>query len=60
MSGKPDRAENYERVTYRLAERGGGTELTITEENLASDDAKAMSAKAWKGALDGLKKLLEK
>ena len=60
MSGKPDRPENYERVSYHLAERDSSTELTITEENLASEDAKAASAKAWKGALDGLKKLLEK
>jgi uncharacterized protein YndB with AHSA1/START domain len=60
MSGKPDRPENYERVTYELVDRGRSTDLTITEENLASEEAKAMSSKTWKGALDGLKKLVEK
>jgi uncharacterized protein YndB with AHSA1/START domain len=60
MSGRPDKPENYERITYMLEESGTITELTISEENMPSEEAKAMSLKAWQGALAGLKKLVEK
>jgi uncharacterized protein YndB with AHSA1/START domain len=59
VSGKPDRPENHEIVTWDLAERGDGTELTITERNLPSEEAVSTSESAWKAALDRLKALLE-
>ena len=59
-SGKPDTPENYQHVAWDLAEQGGGTELTITERNLPSDEAAATSEQAWKGALGSLKELLER
>jgi uncharacterized protein YndB with AHSA1/START domain len=58
-SGVPDAPENYERVTWELAERDDGTELTIRESNLASEEAKAASEQSWKVVLDNLKNLLE-
>jgi uncharacterized protein YndB with AHSA1/START domain len=58
-SGRPDRPENYETVTYELRPDGDRTELAISEENLPSDEAKAMSQKAWTDALGSLKRLLE-
>ena len=51
--------ENYQIVAWDLAERDGGTELTITEENLPSDAAAKTSKAAWAGALKALKELLE-
>jgi uncharacterized protein YndB with AHSA1/START domain len=58
-SGLPDAAENYERVSWELAERDGGTELTIREANLASEEARATSEQSWRMVLQNLKKLLE-
>jgi uncharacterized protein YndB with AHSA1/START domain len=60
VSGKPDAPEHHEVVTWDLVEKDGGTELTITERNLPSEDAAATSEQAWKTALGSLKKLLER
>lgn len=59
VSGKPDAPEHYQIVAWDLAERDGGTELTITEENLPSEDAARTSEAAWAAALKSLKELLE-
>jgi uncharacterized protein YndB with AHSA1/START domain len=59
MAGRPDRPENYETVTYRLTELGGMSELTVSEVNLPSGDAKTMSQHAWRSALDALKEQCE-
>ena len=60
VSGKPDRPDEYQIVTWSLAERGAGTELTVTERNLPSDEAAKTSEQAWKAALGALKELLER
>ena len=60
VSGKPDRPDEYQIVTWSLAERGAGTELTITERNLPSAEAAKTSEDAWKMALSQLKELLER
>ncbi|HEX2470751.1 MAG TPA: SRPBCC domain-containing protein [Candidatus Limnocylindrales bacterium] len=60
VSGKPDAAEYYQIVAWDLAERDGGTELTVTEENLPSEDAATTSEAAWAAALKSLKELLER
>jgi uncharacterized protein YndB with AHSA1/START domain len=59
VSGLPDSPENYQRVSWALQERDGETELTITETNLPSEKAKAVSEQSWQAVLDGLKRLLE-
>jgi uncharacterized protein YndB with AHSA1/START domain len=58
-SGKPDRPEHYQQVTWTLSPHDGATELTITETNLPSEEAKAVSETSWKTVLDNLKRLLE-
>ncbi|HEX8098967.1 MAG TPA: SRPBCC domain-containing protein [Actinomycetota bacterium] len=58
-SGLPDVPENYEEVSWELAERDGKTELTIAESNLASEEARATSEQSWRMVLQNLKKLLE-
>jgi uncharacterized protein YndB with AHSA1/START domain len=59
VSGLPDAPENYERVSWELSERDDGTELTIRESNLASEEARATSEQSWRLVLENLKKLLD-
>jgi uncharacterized protein YndB with AHSA1/START domain len=60
LSGKPDSPEHYQEVTWALSERDGATELTISERNLPSEEAKAVSEQGWKTVLNNLKDLLER
>jgi hypothetical protein len=46
-------------VTYTLTENGDSTEVTITQDNNATEEEKAHSEKNWRTVLDGMKKLLE-
>ena len=59
LSGVPDTPENYHTVTYTLADRGEGTEVTITQDNNASEEEKVHSEKNWQTVLKGMKDLLE-
>lgn len=59
LSGVPDTPENYHTVTYTLSEKGDGTEVTITQDNNASEEEEAHSEKNWQTVLKGLKDLLE-
>ena len=59
LSGVPDTPENYHTVTYTLTGQGESTEVTITQDNNASEEEKAHSEKNWQTVLDGMKKLLE-
>jgi len=59
LSGVPDTPENYHTVTYTLTEQGDSTEVTITQDNNASEEEKVHSEKNWQTVLDGMKKLLE-
>ena len=47
-------------MTWDLSEQDGGTELTITERNLPSDEAAETSEGAWNAALGSLKDMLER
>jgi uncharacterized protein YndB with AHSA1/START domain len=59
VSGLPDRPEHYQRVVWDLVPRGAGTELTVSETNLPSPEAKETSDGAWSMALGNLKRVLE-
>ena len=59
VSGLPDEPENYQQVTWSLEEHDGITELTVSEVNLPSEEAKATSDQSWPMALGSLKRLLE-
>ena len=59
LSGVPDIPENYHTVTYQLSEKNGKTEVTILQDNNATEDEKAHSEQNWRTVLDGMKKLLE-
>jgi uncharacterized protein YndB with AHSA1/START domain len=59
MSGLPDTPDNYQDVTWTLSSKGSTTELTVSEDNLPSEEAKSQSDKGWEMTLGNLKRLLE-
>ncbi|HEV7239920.1 MAG TPA: SRPBCC family protein [Thermoanaerobaculia bacterium] len=46
-------------ITIELAEKGAQTEVTLSQDNNATEEAREHSEKNWQMMLDGLKKLLE-
>ena len=60
FSGTPDIPENYANITYSLKQNGNQTQLDVTQDGIANEEAREHSEKNWAGVLDGLKKLLEK
>lgn len=59
MSGIEDRPENYVIITYELNEKNEETTLTITQENIPTQQMKNHSEENWKKVLKGLKELVE-
>jgi uncharacterized protein YndB with AHSA1/START domain len=59
LSGVPDQPENYHTVTYQLSEKDGKTEVTITQDNNATEEEQSHSEENWRTVLAGMKKLLE-
>ena len=60
MSGLPDTPEHAQRVSWTLEPSDGGTALRVDEENLPSEQAKAISDQSWPQALDALRSFLER
>lgn len=59
FSGLPDQPENYQMVSYELTPVEGGTRLTITQDNNASEDDVEHAEGNWNMVLEGLKKVVE-
>jgi uncharacterized protein YndB with AHSA1/START domain len=59
LSGQPDLPENYHTVTIELAPAGKGTQVTLSQDNNSSEQAREHSQKNWDGMLAGLKKFVE-
>jgi uncharacterized protein YndB with AHSA1/START domain len=59
MGGLSDVPENYNTVTYILAPKGDATEITLTQDNIATEASREHSEQNWKSVLEGLKKLVE-
>ncbi len=59
LSGVPDLPENHHTVTYTLSSKGESTEVTIAQDNNASEEEKEHSEQNWKVVLERMKKLLE-
>ncbi|UOE46945.1 SRPBCC domain-containing protein [Mucilaginibacter sp. SMC90] len=59
MSGTEDKPENYANITYNLTENNGETELTVTQDNVKNEEAKAHSEQNWTGLFEELRKLIE-
>ena len=60
FSGVPDVPENYQIVTFRLDHDKGKTRLSLTQQNIRSEEAKSHSEENWKMVLNSLKELVEK
>jgi uncharacterized protein YndB with AHSA1/START domain len=59
LSGLPDVPENYQTVRYELSAENGGTRLTITQDNNATQEDANHSTQNWSIVLDEMKNLLE-
>jgi uncharacterized protein YndB with AHSA1/START domain len=59
LSGMPDLPENYHTVTYTLTPVTGGTEVTINQDNNASEEERQQNEKFWTSVLQNMKRLLE-
>jgi len=60
FSTLPDEPENYQVITYELAEKNNGTQLKITQENVESKESAEHSEENWNGVLQALKAYVEK
>lgn len=58
-SGKEDKSENYNLVTYELSKKGDRTRLTLLQDNIRSEKEKAHSTENWKMVLKKLKQVVE-
>ena len=59
LSGLPDVPESYQTVSYELSAEGGGTRLTLTQDNNNTQEDANHSEQNWKMVLGEMKKLLE-
>jgi uncharacterized protein YndB with AHSA1/START domain len=59
MSGVEDKPENYVIITYALNGDKDATELTITQENIPTEEMKEHAEQNWRRVLDGLKEVVE-
>ena len=60
MSGKEDKAENYNNVVYELKAENGGTLVTISQDNIENEKQLEHMNQNWGMVLNNMKKLLEK
>lgn len=59
MSGKADKPENYNLVTYRISEEDNKTIINLTQDNNATEKEKEHSTKNWEMVLEKLKEVVE-
>ncbi|HTE02245.1 MAG TPA: SRPBCC family protein [Mucilaginibacter sp.] len=59
MSGTENKPENYADITYKLAEEGSKTVLTITQENIKNKEAKEHSEQNWQSVFGKMKEMIE-
>ncbi len=59
MSGKEDKPENYNLVTYKLTKKGNLTSVTVSQDNISNKKEKEHSTENWKMVLNKLKEVVE-
>ena len=59
MSGKADKPENYNLVTYKIAIKDNKTILTLSQDNISTEKEKEHSIENWKMVLGKLKQVVE-
>ena len=60
MSGKKDKPENYNLVTYKITKRDDKTVITLTQDNNSTEKEKEHSTENWKTVLKKLKEVVER
>jgi hypothetical protein len=58
-SGKEDKPENYQLVTWRLQDQGKSTVLVVTQDGIANAQGIEGAKKNWQAVLQTLKKVVE-
>jgi uncharacterized protein YndB with AHSA1/START domain len=59
LSGVPDRPENYHTVTVELTGEGDQTQVSLTQDNNATEKERAHSEENWETMLTALKRFVE-
>ena len=59
FSGTEDVPANYANITYAVEEKNGKTMVTVTQDGLASEEARAHSEQNWLMILNNMKELVE-
>lgn len=59
LSGMPDKPENYHTVTIELSGNGNQTDVTLAQNNNATEAERSESEKNWGMMLTALKKFLD-
>jgi len=59
LSGLPDTPENYHTVNIELTRDGNQTQVSLTQDNNLTEQAREHSEKNWKMMLTALKKFVE-
>ncbi|HZW38870.1 MAG TPA: SRPBCC family protein [Ignavibacteriaceae bacterium] len=54
-----DIPENYNTITCKLQKRNGSTELTLTQDNIPTEESKNHSEQNWNAVLKKLKEIVE-
>ena len=59
MSGKADKPENYNLVTYKMIKKDNKTVITVSQDNISTEKEKEHSTENWKMVLNKLKEVVE-
>ncbi len=59
LSGKEDKPENYNLVTYKLTNRDDKTVVSLSQDNNSTEKEKEHSIENWKSVLKKLKEVAE-
>jgi Uncharacterized conserved protein len=59
MSGKEDKPENYNLVTYKITKRDNKTIITLSQDNISTEKEKEHSTENWGMVLKKLKEVVE-
>jgi len=58
-SGRPDKPENYHKVTIELESSGQHTDVSLVQDNNENEEARKSSQRNWEEMLGSLKKYVE-
>lgn len=59
MSGKEDKLENYNLVTYKISTKDNKTVITLSQDNNSTEKEKEHATENWKTVLKKMKEVVE-